>query len=104
MNALPHAVFDVSIRPHPCEFTVHGPEVRHAFNTQVQDDEKGGLVLWWLLWDDSGNRELKIAPGCHRIVGEERCLLIDEHPGDCDEEIGFTREELAEGLGLGGGD
>ncbi|MEW1548407.1 hypothetical protein [Streptomyces tsukubensis] len=57
--------------------------------------EPGKLVVWWLLWDDKGRRELRIAPGCEKAVVSETCLLIKGHPGTCDQSIGFTREELA---------
>ncbi|MFJ2778170.1 MULTISPECIES: hypothetical protein [unclassified Kitasatospora] len=57
--------------------------------------EPGGLALWWLFWDDEGRRELRIAPGCEKVVVSEAFLLVEDHPGTCDQSIGFTREELA---------
>ncbi|MER6526638.1 hypothetical protein [Streptomyces sp. NPDC001508] len=97
MNILPGADFEADTEPLGCEFAVHDAEWRHAACAQVQFIA-GKLILWWLLWDDAGYRELRIAPGCNRSVVDESCLLIWDHPGECDQDCGWTREELKEAL------
>ncbi|WP_433855170.1 hypothetical protein [Streptomyces kronopolitis] len=94
LNALPGADFEVDAEPLGCDFGVHGPNVQHTVCAQMQY-EPGRLVLWWLLWDDEGRRELRISPGCQKVVVSDACLLIEDHPGTCDQSIGFAREELA---------
>lgn len=95
LNALPGADFEVDAEPLGCDFGVHGPDVQHTACAQMQYTEPDGVERWWLLWDDEGRRELRIAPGCQKVVVSDTCLLIEDHPGTCDQSIGFTREELA---------
>ncbi|MFE7114098.1 hypothetical protein ACFU99_01555 [Streptomyces sp. NPDC057654] len=95
LNALPGADFEVDAEPLGCDFGEHGLDVQHTVCAQMQYTGNGGLVLWWLLWNDGGRRELRIAPGCRKVVVCEACLLIEGHPGACDQSIGFTREQLA---------
>ncbi|NEA15411.1 hypothetical protein [Streptomyces halstedii] len=94
LNALPGADFEVDTEPLGCDFGAHGSEAEHTVCAQMQY-EPGGLVLWWLFWDDEGRRELRIAPGCKKVVVSEACLLVEDHPGTRDQSIGPTREELA---------
>lgn len=94
LNALPGADFEVDAEPLGCDFGAHGPEAQHTVCAQMQY-ESSGLVLWWLFWDDEGRRELQVAPGCQKVVVSEACLLVEDHPGACDQSLGFTREELA---------
>ena len=100
LSALPGAEFEVDTEPRGCELAVHAPGTQHATSAQMQYTESGLIVLWWLFWDDEGHRELRIAPECSKLVVTEACLLVKGHPGACDQSIGFTREELARGLGL----
>ncbi|WP_141747548.1 hypothetical protein [Streptomyces nanshensis] len=103
LNALPGAGFDAGTEPLGCDFASHGPEVRHSACVQMQDTGSGeGLVLHWLLWGEDGSREIRIALDCPKLVVDETCLLIDGHPGPCDQDIGFTPEELRRALGLPG--
>jgi hypothetical protein len=98
LNALPGADFKADMKPLGCDFAAHGPGGRHAVCAQMQYTGAGDLVLWWLRWDDHGHRELRIAPGCRKIVVDETCLLIEGHPGACDQDSGWTREELRAAL------
>ena len=40
---------------------------------------------WWLLWDDSGVREIKVLPHCEveDPVSTHQCVLPLDHPGRC---------------------
>ncbi|MEV8544392.1 hypothetical protein [Streptomyces sp. NPDC051572] len=97
LNNLPGADFTADTEPRGCDFAVHDAGGRHAHCAQVQYIA-GKPILWWLSWDDDGYRELRIAPGCHRSVVNESCLLIWDHPGQCDQDCGWTGEELREAL------
>ncbi|MFD4576726.1 hypothetical protein ACFWNK_30715 [Streptomyces sp. NPDC058417] len=94
LNALPGADFEVDTEPLGCDFGVHGSDAQHTVYAQMQY-EPGELVLWWLFWDDEGRQELRIAPGCEKVVVSEACLRVEGHPGTCNPSIGFTREELS---------
>lgn len=96
LNILPGADFKADTEPLGCDFATHDAG-RHAVCAQVQYIA-GKLILWWLSWDDDGYRELRIAPGCHRTVVDESCLLIWDHPSECNQDCGLTREELREAL------
>jgi hypothetical protein len=85
---------DAGTEPLGCDFAMHEPEAPHTVCAQMQYTAAADLVLWWLLWDEDGYRELRIAPGCRKIVVDETSLLIEGHPQDCDEDWGWTREEL----------
>ncbi|MEU7156066.1 hypothetical protein AB0A98_06425 [Streptomyces chrestomyceticus] len=95
MNAWSGAGFEVDAEPLGCDFGEHGPGVHPTVCVQMKYTEFGGLVLWWLFWNDERRRELRIAPGCQRAVVSGACLLIKDNPGACDQSIGFTREEIA---------
>ena len=88
LNILPGADFKADTKPLGCDFAMHASGGRHAVCVQVQYTA-GTLILWWLLWDDDGYRELRIAPGCRRNVVDESCLLIWDHPGECDQDCGW---------------
>ncbi|WP_328434597.1 hypothetical protein [Streptomyces sp. NBC_00425] len=97
MNSLPGADFEADAEPLGCDFAMHDAGGRHAVCAQMQYIA-GKVILWWLLWDDDGYRELRIAPGCRRSVVAESCLLIWDHPGECNQDCGLTREDLREAL------
>ncbi|MGW9069255.1 hypothetical protein ACWGQT_07395 [Streptomyces yangpuensis] len=97
LAALPGIVMDADTEPYHCDYAQHGPDVRHTACVLEQEVD-GRSVLWWLVWGNEGQRDVVAAPGCRKIVRNETCLLIKGHPGDCDQEIGFTREELRGGL------
>ncbi|HWU06338.1 MAG TPA: hypothetical protein VN520_08125 [Streptomyces sp.] len=94
LNALPDADFTADAHPLGCDFAAHPRETRHAACAQMQYTGAGELVLWWLLWGEDGHREIRTAPGCRRHVVDETCLLIEDHPGACDQDCGWSREEL----------
>jgi hypothetical protein len=98
LNAMPGADFKADAKPLGCAFATHGPGGRHAVCAQMQYTGAGDLVLWWLRWGAHGHREIRIAPGCRKIVVDETCLLIEGHPGECDQDCGWTREELRAAL------
>jgi hypothetical protein len=87
LDALPYTHFELDEMPYQCDFGEHGTEVRHTALAQMQHYEPGGLVLWWVLWDDEGHQEVRLWPGCDQPVAEETCLLIKGHPGACDQDI-----------------
>lgn len=89
LEALPCATDFGLQAPYACDLEEHGPEERHSTLAQMQHYEPGGLAYWWLLWDDAGRQEVRLWPGCDRIVVDETCLLIKDHPGACDQEIGW---------------
>lgn len=98
LNALPGADFMADAQPLGCDFMAHLPGVRHVACAQMQYTGAGSLVLWWLLWGEDGHRELRTALGCRKGVVDETCLLIDGHPGDCDQDCGWSREGLKKAL------
>ncbi|MFC9505450.1 hypothetical protein [Streptomyces sp. NPDC057002] len=100
LSALPGADFLVDTEPRECDFGRHAPGTQHATLAQMQYVAPGTLVYWWLLWDDAGHRELRVAQGCPQLVVDETCLLVEGHPGACDQSTGFTREELAGWTGV----
>ncbi|MGW3272253.1 hypothetical protein ACWDFH_12375 [Streptomyces kronopolitis] len=95
LSALPGADFEVDTEPRECDFAVHAAGTQHVTLAQMQYIGPGSLTYWWLFWDDAGHRELRVAPECPKLVVDETCLLVEGHPGACDQSIGFTREELA---------
>lgn len=102
LNALPGADFTADTEPLGCDFTAHEPGMRHAACAQMQSTDSGDLALWWLLWDDGGSRELRMASGCQKLVVDETCLLIDGHPGNCDENCCWGAESGERSTGGGG--
>lgn len=90
MNLLPDAQFEANTESHLCDFVAHGPEVLHARLAQGQyDDETQEYTHWWLRWSDAGHRELKTGPSCDKLTGEDGCLFVAGHPGECDDGLGL---------------
>lgn len=83
LNGLSRTTVIASTAPLDCEFTRHGSITLHAAYVQAQDHGSEDPVVWWLLWDDNGYRTLRAAPACHQALGDEMCLLIQDHPGAC---------------------
>jgi hypothetical protein len=84
MNALSDADFEADTDLRPCEFPEHGPEVLHTLLVQTQHtsaDAPG--TAWWLQWSDDGRHAVLVGPECRKSDGNEDCLLIQDHPGDC---------------------
>lgn len=92
LNALPSAV--LTNNTHHllgCGFAVHDTGTPHSALAELQEASPTGNVLWWLIWNDDGMREIRIAPGCKRTVRTDTCMLIWDHPGKCSEDCGFTK-------------
>jgi hypothetical protein len=92
MNESPDREHEADTRPRSCEFAEHGPEVRHTMHVQAHYTRPTDAgTHWWLQWSDDGRHEVVIASSCRRLDdGDEACLLIGGHPGDCDP--GFIEE------------
>lgn len=87
MSELPDAELGVeSSDPVECEFAAHGPEVLHAYMVQNQFD---GTVeaSWWLRWSDEGYRKIQVEPSCKGVSEGSSCLLVTDHPGECEDGI-----------------
>lgn len=66
-----------------CEFSAHGPEVLHASLVQTQFDG-ASETPWWLRWNEDGYREIRVEPFCRKPDEDDLCLLVVDHPGECE--------------------
>lgn len=82
-SEMPDGEHAVDANQGECEFSEHGPEVLHASLMQTQYDGTTETP-WWLRWSDDGHREIKVEPFCRRPGGDDLCLLVVDHPGECE--------------------
>lgn len=94
LDELPDAEYAVSHQVQRCGFQEHEAGGMHAAFVQSQAPDVKIQARWWLLWNDSGVRALQVRPGCGKLnTGEHaeedgmECLLVGDHPGDCDDGI-----------------
>lgn len=99
LNKLPDALHHADDQPMFCEFATHAAGTRHAYIAQDQCPDNGKITTWWLVWNNSGFRELRIGQECGRITNGEGCLFLLDHPGACDNDPNGIFQMLRDALG-----